>query len=358
MVGRTIIAVIMDEMAEMAGGSSMEPGTGLDYVLYGKLKPSIATFGMKGKMICISNPLGPTGRFYELYLNSFVDKTMLMFQMPTWVSNPVIDQAYLRSEQLKDPDNYSMHYGAEFGVTGSSPFIPASAIHIAFQKSPNRRRLECGYTQVQYFAHLDPAFSSNNYTLVVVHLEEIPNMVTSDGKPYREVIVDHMHIWRPRSGFPIDSNVVDSYIIQLSTQFKFAQISYDHWGSQGSIVKLKNYGLNVVQITFSRNYQNLIFSELYELFMNEKIDIYDVDTNYLDENNNMVALEESTECRKQLLTLQKHWRGNNTFKVEALPGNSDDFPDSLAAASYEALKFKAYQRLAKPKSVYTGYYMR
>jgi DNA-binding protein Fis len=250
-----------------------------------------------------------------------------------------------------------MHYGAEFGITGASPFLPDWSVHAAFEKGAKRIRANSGYSQIHYFAHLDAAESSDNYTMVIIHLEPILDTKTPEGKPLQQVVVDYMHIWRPNGNYPVDSNEVDTHIVDLATRFKFSQISYDQWGSTASITKLKGYGLNVVKTTFSRNYQNLIFSEMYDLFVNERIEIYNVDTR-ISKDKQMINLEECTECRRQLLTLQKKWRANNTYKIEALRGNHDDFADCIAAASFEALKFKEYQRLAKPKSVYTGNYFR
>ena len=51
-------------MAEMAGNN---PDGNADEILYDKLKPALATFGAEGKMICISNPLAPQGKFFNLY---------------------------------------------------------------------------------------------------------------------------------------------------------------------------------------------------------------------------------------------------------------------------------------------------
>jgi hypothetical protein len=350
------IAIIIDEMAAMARDSD----GGNDDDLYSMLKPSIATFGMDGKIICISNPLGPTGKFYSLYNNSFDDDTTLMFQLPTWLSNPTISQSYLDSERTKDPSNFGMHYGAEFGDGGASPFLPQLSVYEAFRERASNIRAEHGNPHIRYFAHLDPAYSSDNYTLVVIHLEPIANMTNLDGKPLMRVIVDHMHLWRPRDSFPINPNVVDAYILDLAKKFKFAQISYDHWGSIGSITKLQSCGLNVVKVTFSKDYQDKIFAEMYELFVNNRIEFYGTDTRIFDKDsieaseNGWYNLGEVLECRDQLINLQKKWRSNSTYKVEALKGKHDDFPDCVAAASYEALKFKEYQRLAKARSIYTG----
>lgn len=94
-------------MAEMAGNN---PEGNADEILYDKLKPALATFGADGKMICISNPLAPQGKFFNLYESAFDDPYTLMFQLPTWLSNPTISKSWLDSEKLnlEKHSTYSM----------------------------------------------------------------------------------------------------------------------------------------------------------------------------------------------------------------------------------------------------------
>lgn len=347
MVGGTMAVIIIDEMAEMAPASA-EGGT--DDELYDKLKPAISTFGRDGKMICISNPLGPYGKFYKLYEDSFEDNMVLMAQLPTWLSNPYIEQAYLDQQKKKNPDTYHVYYGAKFGSSGSDTWINEAHIKRAFEHLGHTRRANNGAPLTRYFAHLDPAKSSDYYTLVVCHAEPMENAIGPDGKPLQRVIVDHMHIWRPKGkNQPINSDEVDTYILQLATRFKFAQISYDQWNSQGSITKLTSHGLLAVNKTFDMKYKASIYGELYELFNDGRIVFYNQDTVY--ENNSVVEeLLEVTECRKQFINLQRKFNGKS-FKIEALPGFHDDFPDAVAACAYETLKDKVYSTLPRTRSV-------
>lgn len=346
MVGGTMAVIIIDEMAEMAPASA-EGGT--DDELYDKLKPAISTFGRDGKMICISNPLGPYGKFYKLYEDSFEDNMVLMAQLPTWLSNPYIEQAYLDQQKKKNPSTYHVYYGAKFGSSGSDAWISDAHVKRAFEHIGRSRRAENGAPLTRYFAHLDPAKSSDYYTLVVCHAEPMESGIGPDGKPLQRVIVDHMHVWRPKGkNQPINSDEVDRYILQLATRFKFAQISYDQWNSQSSISKLTNHGLLAVNKTFDMKYKASIYGELYELFNDGRIVFYNQDTVY--ENNGVVEeLLEVTECRKQFINLQRKFNGKS-FKIEALPGFHDDFPDAVAACAYETLKDKIYSTLPRTRS--------
>jgi hypothetical protein len=347
MVGGTMAVIIIDEMAEMAPASS---DGGTDGELYDKLKPAISTFGKDGKMICISNPLGPYGKFYKLYKDSFDDNTVLMAQLPTWLSNPYIPKAFLEQEKRKNPDTYHVYFGAQFGSSGSDNWIRKEYVDMAFDHVGRTRRAESGAPLTRYFAHLDPAKSSDYYTLVVCHAEPMESAIGPDGKPLQRVVVDHMHLWKAKGkNQPINSEEVDTYILKLATRFKFAQISYDQWNSQGSIQKLTNHGLNAVRKNFDLNYKSSVYGELYELFNDKRIVFYNEDTIY---DNNGIAEEllEVTECKKQFINLQRKFNGKS-YKIEALTGHHDDFPDAVAACAYEVLKDKVYSTLPRVKSM-------
>lgn len=348
MVGGTMAVIIIDEMAEMAPASATG---GTDDELYDKLKPAISTFGRDGKMICISNPLGPYGKFYKLYQDSFEDNMVLMAQLPTWLSNPYIEKAYLEQQKRKDPVNYHVFYGAQFGASGSDAWIGEPYVRRAFEHMERSRRASDGAPMVRYFAHLDPAKSSDYYTLVICHAEPMEGVMGPDGKPLQRIIVDHMHVWRPRGkNQPINSDEVDKYILSLATKFKFAQISYDQWNSQSSITKLINHGLNAVNKTFDMKYKSSIYGELYELFNDGRIFFYNIDSIVENSKGETEELLEVTECRKQFINLQRKFNGK-TFRIEALPGFHDDFCDAVAAAAYEALKDKVYSTLPKLKTM-------
>jgi len=351
LVGGTMAVIIIDEMAEMAKAS--EGGT--DDELYDKLKPAISTFGREGKVICISNPLGPFGKFHKLYEDSFDDNQTLMFQLATWLSNPYIEQSYLDAQKRKDPTNYQIFYGARFGAAGADAWIADGLVKRAFDGVMGTRRAESGQPAVRYYAHLDPAKSSDYYTLVVCHAEPIPGLKGPDDGPVMRVIVDHMHLWRPKGkNQPINSEEVDAYILRLATRFRLVQVSYDTWNSQGSITKLKAHSINAVERTFDLSYKSAIYGELYELFSEGRISFYNQDTVWINPvTGNAEELREVHEAKDQFINLQRRWNGR-VYKIEALTGKHDDFPDAVAAAAFECLSDKIFKRLPKTTSFRLG----
>lgn len=353
LVGLTCYTIIVDEMAPMEAKAVEGGGTASE--IYSHFKPMTATFGRNGKFICISNPLGPSGKFYELWKASFKDKTMLMFQLPTWASNPNIERSFLESERAKDPGGYEMFYGAKFGAGGVSPLIPAAAIDNAFLRGEGRRREEFGQPLVQYFAHLDPALSSDNYTMAVVHCEPMDDLrVGPDGKTLQRIVVDHIMFWTPRGkNHPVDITEIDKYVLEIAKKFKLAYVTYDQWNSAGSIMQMRAHNLQSKETKFTADYQRVIFSEMYQLFIEDRIDLYDQNKITLLPDGSEKNLRDADEMREQLEYLQKKWKGGK-WKVEALEGQKDDIPDCIAGAAYMALNTKTYQKQAKTRLCYIG----
>ena len=70
-----------------------------------------------------------------------------------------------------------------------------------------------GKPGIIYFAHLDPAASNHNYALVIVHREMFFNEKTKQND--FNIIVDHIKHWHPLPDRPINSELVDDYILGL-----------------------------------------------------------------------------------------------------------------------------------------------
>ena len=350
LVGRSMIVVIIDEMAEMA----QEGGAGVDYELYEKLLPAISSFGLEyGKMVSISNPLGPHGKLYDLYKDSFDSKNSLMFQLSTHEANPFIPLDFLEAQKTRNPVTYEMFYGARFGDAGSSPWIQAEYVDKAFENGYCRSRLEMGEPGVSYYAHLDPARSNDYYALAIVH-PEMTGYYNPDGSPINKIIVDHIHVWKPVNDHKIDSNEVDQYIINLSQKIFLKQVSYDQWESENSIKKLKGFNINAVCTTFNPDYKRLAYGELYELFVSGRIEFYGKNTIIAQPNGTIMELNEIDEAKKQFKLLQQKFQANKR-KIYTLPNAFDDIPDALAGACYQALQKQVYQTSFRPRAVYLPY---
>jgi hypothetical protein len=352
LVGLTCYSIIMDEVAAMAGDN---PDSGLDYALYDDLKPSLATFGRDGKMMMLSNPKGPIGLLHDLHENRQDDPTTLVMRLPTWLTNPNIDKQWLESQKKKDPTEYQMQYGAEFGAASSDPMFNQDDIQRMFSSMSMVKRVEGRQGLFEYFCHLDPARTSDYYALAVGHAEQIPNTIGPDFKPLKRVVIDHLHYWNPKSkNQSVPENEVEDYVLDLHRRFKFSQVSIDHWNSQSSIIKLQSRGVPIVEKQFNKEYKENIYTELSQLIREDRIDIYDLSGGkYKDANGNEFDLNEIQEAKIQFLFLQKKWRGKRFF-IEALSGYKDDICDAVAAVSFECNTNKIVARLPSSRLTSLG----
>jgi hypothetical protein len=349
LVGLTCWAIIMDEVAAMAGDN---PESGVDYALYDDLKPSLATFGKDGKMMLLSNPKGPLGLLYDLHENRQEDPTTLVMRLPTWLTNPNIDKEWLDGQKKKDPQEFQMQYGAEFGASSSDPMFNSEDIDRMFASMSMVKRKEMAEGHFEYFCHLDPARTSDYYALVIAHTENMYGQIGPDFQPLKRVVIDHIHFWNPRTkNQPVKESEVEDYVINLHNKFKFKQVSIDQWNSQSSLIKLQSRRVPIVERQFNKEYKEKIYTELSQLVRDDRIDIYDLSGGeYRDLDNKTISLNEVQEAKIQFQFLQKKWKGKRYY-IEALSGYKDDICDAVAAVAYECLTSKIMIRLPRSKMV-------
>ena len=352
LVGLTCWCIIMDEVAAMAGDN---PDSGVDYALYDDLKPSLATFGKDGKMMMLSNPKGPLGLLYDLHENRLEDPATLVMRLPTWLTNPNIDKAWLDDQKKKNPVEFTMQYGAEFGAASSDPMFDQDSIRRMFSSMRMIPRLEFAQPHIDYYCHLDPARTSDYYALSIAHTEEIYGTVGPDFKPLKRVVVDHIHFWNPQTkNQPISEREVENYVIDLHRRFRFKQVSIDQWNSQSSVITLQSRGVPIIERQFNKEYKEKIYTELTQLIREDRIDIYDLSSGaYLDAHDNKHNLNEVEEAKIQFLFLQKKWKGKRYY-IEALSGYKDDICDAVAAVCYEALTNRIITRSPRNRMVSFG----
>lgn len=353
LVGKTCWCIILDEIAAMAGDN---PNSGIDKKLYNELKPSLTTFGKDGKIICLSNPKGPFGQLYQLYTSRVETKDTLILKLPTWVVNANVDLLWLEAEREKDPIEYNMQYGAEFGTNSQDPYLSPEDVEHAFNYSAALTRLEEREPQVEYYCHIDPANRSDYYTIVVSHA--IPTgELTPDGRPVKKFFIDHIHFWAPiKMKQPVSTKAVEEYIINLNNKFKFKQISYDQWGAMEMMDRLAGYGLPCALKVFNKEYKDKIYLHLLEIFRDKRIEFYRMSAGKVEDvHGKIIDIHEIPEAKTQFTFLQKKWRNGRQI-IEALTGYKDDICDAVAAATYEAnTSSVVVKTLPRSRVAYTGY---
>ncbi|NJL70406.1 MAG: hypothetical protein HC888_01750 [Candidatus Competibacteraceae bacterium] len=344
LVGKSVICLIMDEVASYRSGTG-GPSTG-DRI-YDLLKPSVRTYirlipkfdenGVQifnddgepdydreydGKIISISSPRGKEGILHKLYETSASNANMLMCRAATWVVNTRHTELSLRAmEPTMSDEKFMMEYGAQFSGTAGESFFIRDKVMAAMNKT--MAFSDIGKPGIVYFAHLDPAVNSNKYALVIVHKDTYFNPETK--KADFKIVVDHIKHWTPSANKPIELEEVDNYLLSLKKRFHFGLVTYDSF-SESTIQKMKKHGLPAKKTTFNRIYKMKVYSELEELL-----------------NTGRLVCPYYPILQYELLELQRSWE-NNGFRVYHMRSGdgvcSDDIADALAGACYNALSIE------------------
>ena len=290
LLGMGCIVLILDEVAsyKTTGGSSSGDR------IYAALTPTIQTYVRKiyardskgeieidehgqkkilkriydGKIISISSPRAKEGKFYELFNEAKNIPTRLAMRVATWNVNIQHSRESLRDDNnVMSETEFNMEFGAEFSGTGMESFFTEEQIKPCFI-GHNLKNVSMGSPGKVYFVHLDPATSSHNYALVVLHKEYFLNVDTK--KADFRIIVDHIKYWQPLKG-AINPNEVMAYVIGLKRKFHIGLITYDAFASQESILKMRKAGIPNKETKFSGSYKFKIYKELENLVNTKRI---------------------------------------------------------------------------------------
>jgi hypothetical protein len=331
--GAGVIVAILDEVAHYVDNDGNRSGD----KVYSAFTPSLASFGMDGKILCISSPYIKGGLFYDLFLEAKGDKDQgvagnqhkRMFMIPTWEMNETITFEFLDSEKKRNEETFPCEFGAEFSSTIMGFFkfpekIDEAAVRLEETNTPDRDKV--------YYIAVDPAASGNGYALAMVHVEKKEKTKIDENgmeqKVVRPVIIlDKWKTWNIKDpefeGMQyIDIDIVEEYISVLTTQYKVSKIAYDQFDSTSSVNKLRKMGLNAVKTQFTRLYNMTIYGRMRTLFYENDIEIF--------QHKQGIA---------ELKSLQEIRVGKKQFKVEAPRQgtiSTDDLADVLANASYIA----------------------
>ena len=348
LVGKGCIAIIFDEVASYkttGGGSSGD-------VLYGLLTPALTHFHRRmkvigkdgnpmkdgdgnpiytmnpstdGKTLCISSPRGKDGLLFRLYESSFHTGNALMCKLPTWEANPRLTEQIVREDNPSMPEEqFMMEFGAQFSGTAGENFFREEDVKACFSSIFKFR--EFGEPGRVYFAHLDPATTSHNYALVILHKEWV---MDKDNVPVFFIVIDHIKYWHPTPEKPVQIAEVDEYVSKLKQRFYIGLVTYDQWNNQESILKLRKAGLPNKMTRFVRQFKMKIYDELYKLVLEGRLKI-----------------PPHPLLKAEMLELQRKYADGGGYKVfprkEGDGARSDDVVDCVAGACFAALDAQAH----------------
>jgi phage terminase large subunit-like protein len=319
--GYSAIAILFDELAFYDENPKIS-GRGF----YNALKPSVGKFHDfgDGRLVEISSVDAPAGIFYEIWRNGQSDeddfKTLLSFRLATWDINPDLpyDCEFMAQERRRDPEAFAVEYGSMWSSRGmlktyfARDMVDNAIKPFMFMQSVGDRRME-------YFVHLDPAATRDNYALVVVYRAQY---VTNRGEKRWRVCLAYHQLWKPSGTGALDFRQIDDEVVEICRRFRPLSVTYDTWNSVHSISYVKSKGLYVKQMSFGRGAKAVYFQNLEDLMNRDELWLYHDDMLYGELVN---------------LKFKPTMRGVSINKDDKSDFPTDDLVDCLAGAAWCAV---------------------
>jgi len=311
--GYSTILILFDELAFYD-----DVGKVTGQAFYNALKPSLAKFKEfgDGRLVEISSPNNMSGIFYNIFLDSRKEDNILALQLPTWCSNPDISYEGLRVDRQRNPEMFSIEYGAQWAKTSAmGPFFPEGLIErcMRLDLEPHNKPMP-GFN---YHIHVDPANGGDRYVLVLVGKKYYKNL---RGQKRNMVYLANVKIYEPVPGVGLQFNTIDKDVLRICSIFHPMTVSYDSWNSIQSLQMLRSHGVRCIPTTYNRNYKLKIYQNLLDMMS------YAEGPELLLYDDPLLILEMKALRKKQIQ------RGMSIVKDKNGIVKTDDIIDCLAGA--------------------------
>jgi len=288
--GRTVVAVVFDEVAYWRDENSTSPDT----ETYRAITPGMVTVP-NAMLIGISSPYRKSGLLFAKFKQHYAkpDPRVLFVKGPSRTFNPTIDQGEIDAAVAADPESASAEWLGEFRGD-ISDFISRDAIEAAIVRGLTVRPPRAG---VAYTGFVDPSGGSNDaMTMAIVHREGA------------RIVLDV--IGERRAPFAPDS-VTDEFAAVFK-QYRCASIFGDNYAAEWPKERFPTRGIQYDVCDMNR-------SELY-LAMLPLI------------NSGRVDLLDNARMISQFVSLERRTARSGRDTVDHSPNSHDDVSNSVAGA--------------------------
>ena len=354
------IVIILDEFAHF-----LDTGPASAEEMYKAISPSTAAFSPKNpenpleeigpkeaRIVCISSPLGKSGKFYALYdqamRNDKGSENMLAIQAPTWEINPTVPLADLQQAYYADPKAFAVEFGAEFNDQISGWIEREEDLTVCI-KAGHRPILQAR-PKIPHFMGIDVGLVGDGTYIAITHIE--------DGK----IVLDYHEGWYAgvdwRETNPhlqgqfscdyaknlktverLDFEEISKWVISMTKKFSIRDGLFDSWNGIPLEQALHKAGLSQFKSEhFTQDASSKIYQSAKMMMFDEKLVLYDhpipdrvVESGGGTKHSPYIA---------ELLSLRAKRISKNIVKVEApqKAGAHDDFSDALVRSIWLALR--------------------
>jgi hypothetical protein len=289
--GLTVAFAVLDEVSfwDLSGVSP-------DHEVLTALRPAMATIP-GSQLICISTPYSQAGTMWEVYKEFYgvANDDILVWQAPTSVMNPTIDQALIQRELDRDPEGAQAEWLATFRTDLQAAFSVESLEACTIK---GRDELPASPI-ISYQAFVDPSGGKNDsFSLAIGH--------KSDDK----AVIDLVRAWDS----PFNPKEVTNEIAKVLKSYGVLSVTGDRFAAEWPIAEFYEHGITYQQCEVNK-------SELYLSFVPVT-------------NSRGVELPDDKRLFTQLRRLERKRGRAGKDTVDHPPRLFDDLANSVAGVSY------------------------
>lgn len=289
--GRTVIAVVFDEVAFWKSENTASPDT----EVYSAVKPAMVTVP-NSMLIGISSPYSRRGLLWNKYRAHYgkPSKTVLVAQAATWVMNPTVkrDGDFLMEAFEDDPAGAAAEFGAQFR-TDVEALLTREAVDAVVTPGAYERAPLPG---LSYFGFADPSGGrADSYTLAIGHKEP-------DGR----IVLDAVRERKP----PFSPEGVTEEYCKLLKSYRISRVQGDRYAGEWPAEQFRKGGIT------------------YECSAKPKSDLYRDMMPLI--NSGKVDLLEHDRLTTQLISLERRTSRGGRDSIDHPPGGHDDIANAVA----------------------------
>ena len=359
------IVIILDEMAHF-----QDKGQGSAKDIYDAVTPSTAAFSPKdqktglpifgrdtrtdSRVVCISSPLGRSGKFFELFdlamRGGEGSENLIAIQAPTWEMNPTVPTSYYKQKYHEDPSVFMVEHGAQFSdqirgwIERKEDLLQCvqadrRPVSSGLPRAPHQMGIDVGLVAGRDGTGVSITYADENKICLAYH------ELWRAGEDWLKT---NPHLSEPLTPYArqlgsverLDFDEIAIWIVELARRFYITDGLFDRWNGIPLEQALHKAGLRQFRSDFfTRDTTSKMYQTAKMLMYDNQLVLYDYPVIGHGEDRHSPLI-------KELLALQAHHLSKNLVLVEApkIAGAHDDMSDALVRSIW-----LTHERLANQK---------
>jgi hypothetical protein len=303
--GRAVCTLVADEACWWnLDENSSEP----DVEVFRAIRPALLQFGEHGTIIKLSSPAIKAGVMYDEWSKRETLKDeYIQLKAPSWMMNTILPKEEFKNEFRVDSRGFATEYRADFVDSISNFILPEFVDMCVLKGIPFQPPTDDKNTV--YSAAIDAAFRGDKFTFTITGYNE------------KRVTQYVMKYWEGTSKEPVQAFEVAAYIRSACKEYGINQVTADQFSFQPLREIFAQFGVNLVERTFTVSFKKKIYFNLKRLIHSHQIDFLDVPL-----------------LAKEIKELQVEQTATGQIRIGHPQSGSDDLADAIATAAFLSME--------------------